>query len=264
MEAYRNIVRGGRRWIHMRDVLRELVTRDFKLRYKRSVFGIAWSLMVPLAQLAVMYVVFHQILPLDIPHYTTFLFTGILPWTWFQSSLLAASGTFVESRELIKQVGFPVAVLPTIPVTSQLLHFLLALPILGVFLIADGYHFSVALLALPFVIAIQFVLTVSLAYLLATMQVTFRDIQYLLGIVLFLMFYLTPVFYDGTSIPARYQPIYQLNPMTHLLSAYRSIFIAGEFPAARPLIILAIISVGILSAGYGVFLRAHNRFVEEL
>jgi lipopolysaccharide transport system permease protein len=248
----------------MRDVLRVLVSRDFKLRYKRSIFGIAWSLMVPLAQLAVMYVVFHEIIPMNIPHYTTFLFTGILPWTWFQSSLLAASGTIVESRELVKQVGFPVAVLPTISIISQLVHFLLALPILGAFLIADGYHFSAALLALPLVILIQFVFSVSLAYMFATIQVTFRDIQYLLGIGLFLMFYLTPVFYDGTTVPARFQLIYQLNPMTHLLHAYRSIFISAKFPDAQPLLILSAVSVGILSAGYAVFLRARDRFVEEL
>jgi lipopolysaccharide transport system permease protein len=212
----------ARKWTHLLDVLRVLVSRDFKLRYKRSFFGIAWSLMVPLAQLVVMYIVFHEVIHTDIPHFTTFLFTGILPWTWFQTSLISASGTIVENRELVKQVGFPIEVLPTISVISQLIHFLMALPILGAFLIADGYGFSSALLALPLVIAIQFIFTVSLAYMFATIQVTFRDVQYLLGIVLFLLFYLTPIIYD--SVPPRFQLVYQLNPMTHMLHAYRSIF----------------------------------------
>jgi lipopolysaccharide transport system permease protein len=254
----------GRRWVHMRDVLRALVSRDFKLRYKRSFLGIAWSLMVPLAQLVVMYIVFQEVIPIQIPHFTVFLFTGILPWTWFQTSLLSASGTFVDSRELVKQVGFPVAVLPTISVFSQLIHFMLALPILAAFLIADGSHFTIALVALPLVIAIQFLLTVSLAYVFATIQVTFRDIQHLLGIVLFLMFYLTPIFYEVSNVPAKYKIIYQLNPMVPLLNAYRSIFIAGQFPDPQPLLILTAISAGILSAGYLVFHSARERFVEEL
>src|SRR5688500_8902628 len=102
--------------VYVLDLLRVLVGRDFKLRYKRSVLGIAWSLLVPLAQLFVMYLVFSRILQLNIPNYTSFLFAGILPWTWFQSSLLAASRTVVENRELVKQVGFPVTVLPTVSV----------------------------------------------------------------------------------------------------------------------------------------------------
>src|SRR6266545_5983227 len=120
--------------IYIRDLLRVLVARDFKLRYKKSILGIAWSLLVPLAQLAVMYVVFNQILRLNIPHYTSFLLSGILPWIWFQTSLVTSSMTIVENRELVKQVGFPVGVLPTVTVLSQMVHFLLALPILGVFL----------------------------------------------------------------------------------------------------------------------------------
>jgi lipopolysaccharide transport system permease protein len=253
-----------RRLIYMRDLLRELVARDLKLRYKRSILGIAWSLLVPLAQLVVLYLVFHHMFPLNIPDYTTFLFTGILPWTWFQSSLLAASGTIVDNRDLVRQVGFPVAILPTITVISQLIHFLLALPILSVFLFLDGHSFSVATLALPLVISIQFVLTLSLAYLVATFQVTFRDTQYLLGILLFLFFYLTPVFYDGALVPAGIQPLYQLNPMAHLLDAYRSILIRGELPASLPMLMLCILSTVVLMSGYMVFIRARDRFVEEL
>lgn len=253
-----------RRFIYTRDLLRELVARDMKLRYKRSILGVGWSLLVPLAQLLVLYQVFHHILPLNIPNYTTFLFTGILPWTWFQSSLLSASGTIVDNRELVRQVGFPVAVLPTITVLSQLIHFLLALPILFVFLLLDGNRFSVAFLALPLVILIQFFMTLSLAYVVATFQVAFRDTQYLLGILLFLFFYLTPVFYDGALIPANFQPLYQLNPLVHLLGAYRSILIGRELPATLPLLSLCILSTTILLLGYAVFMRARDHFVEEL
>jgi lipopolysaccharide transport system permease protein len=252
------------RLMYIRDLLRELVARDIKLRYKRSLLGVGWSLLVPLAQLVVLYLVFHHLLPLNIPNYTTFLFTGILPWTWFQTSLMAASGTIVDNRDLVRQVGFSVAVLPTVTVISQLIHFLLALPILAFFLFLDGYRLSVSILLLPLVILIQFVLTLSLAYIVATLQVTFRDTQYLLGILLFLFFYLTPVFYDAAVIPASVQPLYQLNPMVHLLDAYRSIFIRAELPAVMPLLMLCFLSTTILLVGYVVFMRARDEFVDEL
>jgi len=250
--------------IYLRDLLRELVARDLKLRYKRSIMGMAWSLLVPLAQLLVLYIVFYHMLPLNIPNYTTFLFTGILPWTWFQSSLISASGAIVDNRELVRQVGFPVGVLPAITVISHLVHFLIALPILSVFLLLDGYRPGSAILALPLVILIQFILTLSLAYIVATFQVTFRDTQYLLGVLLFLFFYLTPVFYDDTFIPAGARQLYILNPMVHLLGAYRSILIRGELPAGLPLLMLCVFSAVLLLLGYSVFVRARNYFVEEV
>jgi len=254
----------AQRFIRTLDVLRELVSRDFKLRYKRSLLGIAWSLLVPIAQLVVLYQVFHKILPLNVPHYTTFLFTGILPWTWLQTSLLAGTGAIVDNRELVKQVGFPVGILPAITVVSQLIHFLLALPILFAFLWLDGYRLTFALLALPLVILIQFILIVSLTYIVATLQVKFRDIQYLLGIALFLVFYLTPVFYEAKNLPSDIRAIFRLNPMAALLDAYRAIFMDGHLPAGRPLITLSVASLAILSVGYTVFMRAREQFVEEL
>ena len=148
--------------IYLRDVLHVLVERDFKVRYKRSVLGVAWSLLVPLAQLAVLYVVFKQMLRLSVPHYTSFLLAGILPWTWFHSSLMSSSTTIVENRELVKQVGFPVGILPTVSVLSHLIHFLLALPILAAFLLADGFRPSLHLIALPLVILLQFIFTAGL------------------------------------------------------------------------------------------------------
>jgi lipopolysaccharide transport system permease protein len=250
--------------IYVRDVLRVLVARDFKLRYKRSVLGIAWSLLVPLAQLAVMYIVFKEILRLTIPHYTSFLLAGILPWIWFQSSLITSSMTIVENRELVKQVGFPIAVLPTVTVLSQMIHFLLALPILAVFLLIDGLRPTLALVALPLVILVQFALTVSLAYIVATLQVKFRDTQYLVGICLLLFSYLTPVFWDFSGIPEPFYSIFMLNPMACLLTAYRAILLHGQLPAAKPLAALAVLSSMVLSSGCIVFLRARDRFVEEL
>lgn len=252
-----------RQLVHARDLLIELVARDMKLRYKRSMLGVAWSLLNPLAQLLVFTFVFRLVLPLNIPHYTSFLFTGVLVWSWFQSSLVAATGAITDNRDLIRRPGFPVALLPVATVLTNLIHFLLALPILLLLLVLDGGRLSGALLALPVVVALQFGLTLSLGYLIATCHVPFRDTQYLLGIALMLGFYLTPVFYDAAAIPDRFWPLYRLNPMVHLLAAYRTL-LDGAWPDAATLMLLAAGVAAVMVAGVTIFRRASEHFVEEL
>lgn len=254
---------GWTRLIYLRDLLTELVARDIKLRYKRSLLGIAWSLLNPLAQLLVLSFVFRAVVPLGIPNYSSFLFSGLLIWTWFQASLLAATGAIVDNRDLIRRPGFPAPILPIVSVTTHLFHFLLALPILLLFLTIEGRPMSSAVLSLPIVIIIQFVITLSLANVLAALHVTFRDTQYLLGVLLLLGFYLTPVFYDASAIPLRYQAIYRLNPMVHLVDAYRAILLKGSLPDPMSLLGLSLMAIGLLVVGYKIFVRASYRFVEE-
>jgi len=250
---------------YVRDLLLVLVSRDMKLRYKRSILGLLWTLLNPLAQLLTLSFMFRTVLPLNIPRYTSFLFCGLLVWTWFQASLSQATVTIVENAELIKRPGFPTAILPTVTVTSHLVHFLIALPVLWLFLVLDGSRVTSAMLALPLVMALQFIWTLSLAYLMATFYVTFRDTQYLLGVVLQLLFYLTPVFYDASAIPARYQLLYGLNPMIHLLNAYRAILLRGELPEPLwSLLVLGLLAIGLLIFSYGHFTRVSYRFVEEV
>ena len=255
----------GHRLIYIRDLLRELVGRDMKLRYKRSVLGIAWTLLNPLLQLLVFLFIFNLVLPLNIPHYSSFLFAGILAWNWFQGSLNQSTGAIIDNREVLRRPGFSIAILPIVTVTSHLLHFLLALPVLVLFLMLDGSQLTSALFALPVVIALQFILTLGLAYLVATFHVTFRDTQYLLNVLLNLLFYLTPVFYEASAIPMRYQSLYWLNPMVGLIDAYRAILAHGTLPNHLiSLLVLGLCATALLVYGYVTFRRASYRFVEEL
>lgn len=250
--------------IYVRDLLRELVVRDIKLRYKRSVLGIAWAMITPLIQIIIFTFLFNKVLPLNIPHYTEFVFSGVLAWTWFQSSLFLAASSIVDNRDLVRRPGFPTAVLPAVTVATNMIHYLLALPVLIIFLLRDGGNLSMAFLALPLVMIIQFLFTLGLSYLIAAAHVTFRDTQHLLSVALTLLFYLTPVFYAARSVPANYQFIYQLNLMSHLLQFYRDIIVDGRLPTFGPMLVVALISVGLLVVGYVVFSRASDYFVEEL
>lgn len=249
---------------HTRDLLYELVSRDFKLRYKRSVLGIAWSLLNPISQFLVFYFVFGLLLRQDADTFPVFLFTGILVWTWFQSSLLTAASVVPDNPALIRQPGFRPASLPLVAVLANLMNFLLALPIALVVLVATGRPVTLALLALPAIIAVQFVMTLSLAYFFAALQVRYRDVQYLLGIALLLGFYLSPVFYDIELIPSRYQWLYGLNPLVHVLDGYRDILIRGRLPNPLPLLVVTGGSLLILTATYSLFQSASKNFVEEM
>jgi lipopolysaccharide transport system permease protein len=250
--------------LYLFDLLVQMVGRDLKLRYRGSILGMAWSLLNPLAQLLVFSFVFRSILPLNIPDYTIFLFIGLLAWSWFQASLMGAATAIVDSRTLIKRPTFPVAILPIVVVIANLLHFFLALPVLFLFLWLARIPLTAPVIFLPVIVIVQALFTLSLSYFVAAFHVFFRDTQHLVGVFLFLFFYLTPIFYDANAISSQYQPLYRLNPMLLLLEAYRAILLDGTWPLAGPLLLVSGVSVVWLIFGYSIFKRASYRFVEEL
>lgn len=253
----------GRRALYIRDLLRELVVRDIKLKYKRSILGMGWSLLNPIAELTVYAIVFGNLLPVPIDSFLVFLFIGILVWNWFQTSVLSATRAIVGNRDLIKRPGFPSPVLPLISVTSNLIHFLIALPILIIVLIYEQTPVTAALAALPLLLILQFVFTMGISYFLATLHVTFRDIEYLLGILLRLMLFLSGIFYDPIPLIEKI-PALNFNPMLHFVQAYRTILIDGQLPKLLPFAILSFISVALLVYGYSIFINASHKYVEEV
>jgi lipopolysaccharide transport system permease protein len=251
-------------WLQVRDLIRELIARDIKLRYRGSLLGITWTLLNPLAELLVLLFVFSSVFRLNIPNFGAYLFTGLLVYGWFQTSLNFATGAIVSNRELVRRPGVPSIILPIVTVASNLVHFLLSLPILFGLLILTGVHITSAVLALPLLIAIEFVFIAGLAYPVATIHVWFRDTQHVLRVALQLLFYLTPIFYEASSVPARLQPVYRLNPLAHMVDAYRAVLIRGESPNPTSLLYLTLVSFALLLVGVLWFRRASHRFADEL
>jgi len=249
---------------YLMDLARELVVRDMKLRYKRSILGIGWSLLNPLLQFLVFYGVFRWIIPVNVPDFAVFLLIGILAWSWFQSSLHFGCAVITDNASLIRQPGFPAAILPVIAVGTNLVNFVLALPVLAIALLDTGHSVTAAIVVLPFVIVIQFLLTLSAVYLLAVLQVPFRDTQYLVGVLLLLGLYVSPVFYSVQSVPVDWQRWFNLNPLAHILEAYRMVLIQGRYPDMWPLLWIAAISIMVLAATHRVFVRSSHWFIEEI
>lgn len=256
--------RGGSHARYLFDLLRELAMRDLKLRYKRSLLGLAWSLLNPLVQFLVLYFVFSRVLRVGYQDFPSFLFCGLLSWSWFQSSVSAGTVAITDNYDLIQRPGFPLLILPVVRVVADLLHFLIALPILILFVTVNRHQLNVTLAILPLVIAIQFSLTLGIVYVLATLQVKLRDTQYLAGIALLLLFYLTPIFYGVSQVPTRVAWAFQLNPMLHVIQAYRAILLNGRVPDIASLLSVFALAAVLLSAGSCAFRQASWHFAEEV
>jgi len=253
-----------RHFIYHFDLLRHLVWRDYTLRYKHSVLGMLWSLLLPLAQLLVLVFLFQAVVPLNIEAYPAFVFCAILPWGWFSSSLSTACGLFINNRDLVRHPSFAPASLAIINTLSNLIMFLVALPLLMIVLFAYRRAMTPALLLLPLLLLIQGVLTAGLSLIVATWNVFYRDVQHIVIVALTLLFYLTPVFYRPQAVAARYQIVYQLNPIAVLIKAYRAIFFEGTYPSVDSLLFAALASATIYALGYMVYNRQQHDIIDKI
>jgi lipopolysaccharide transport system permease protein len=246
------------------DLLANLVRRNLKLIYKRPALGVLWALIVPLMQLLVFYWLFDLLFAGTAPNYASFLFIGLVTWSWFSGSLGQGTVSIVNNRSLLRQPGFPVAVLPAVVLLSTLFEFLVAVPVLFIFLAVGKVNLGPWALLMPALMALQGLLAISLIYPLAAFNVRFRDTQHMVAVGLHAMFFLSAVFYDIQRIPEVPRTILLLNPMLHLVAAYRAILIDGEAPAFGPLAAILLLSLLALPLGVSAFRRNSVRFVEEL
>lgn len=246
------------------DLLSNLVARNITLRYKGSFLGMLWSLVHPLSLIAVYSFLFARVIPLNIPNYVPFLIAGVLPWNWFTTSLNSTADAVVGNRDLVKKVLFPSEVLVIATITSDLLILALGMGVLLIFLLLSSTPLTPSVLLLPVIVAIQYALTLGLGLVISTLNVYFRDTRHLLGLVLFALFFLTPVFYDSTSVPPRYHILYLANPMAHILSTYRDVLVYGRVPSWILLGELTLGAAVILAFGLIVFRHYKSSFPEEL
>lgn len=264
-----------------RELIRNLVVRDLKVRYKNSILGFLWSLVNPLLMMLVFTVVFQIMLPNEqIRAFPIFVLCALLPWNWFAASLNEAIPSIVNNAHLIKKVYFPREVLPLSVVLANGVNFLLALLVLFAMIFVYGVHLSAWVLLLPAIIVIQLLFTLGVAFILSTINVFYRDTGVIMEVVLLAWFFLTPIFYPvtvlseyreiwGINVPVQ-RLVYILNPMASLISAYRDILwgsLQGGPPGAPGLDFLArttFTALAILVLGYLFFIRHSSVFGEEV
>jgi len=269
----RNLARLGR----YRGLIQSLVARELKARYRGSVLGFFWSFFNPLLLLLVYSFVFTYVMTgahdTRTEPYALFMFCGLLPWTWFSSSLIEASGVLISGGNLIKKVLFPAEILPIVTVLANMVHYFFGLVILAGFLIWYQRPLNVSELALfPVVVLVQLILTTAFALILSALTVHFRDIRDILSNLLTFWFFATPIIYPYFMFhdPVTGQELWQaqvqkLNPFTHLAITYQEIlFFNGPVGHLRWLLLLGAISVVFFLFGYWVFDRLRDSFAEEV
>ena len=246
------------------DLTWHLVQRDFTLRYKGSVLGIFWVLAVPLMQLMTMVFVFKKVIPLHIDAYPAFVFTALLPWTWFSSSLSKAGSLFIGNRDLLRLPNFRPVILIIVNTISNLLLYLCVLPLVFLTLYVYGHSPSWTFSYVPLLMLVESLLIIGLSLMIATWNVFYRDVQQIVGVLVTLLFWITPIFYRARQVDPEYQSLYAVNPIAVLITNYREVMFYSHPLNWNSFFYSFAVSLGIAVVGYIVYNRQLHQAVDAL
>lgn len=247
-----------------RELLKTNVKKEIRGKYKNSFLGVLWSFLNPLLQIIVYAIVFQMILKNPKENYAIFICCGLIPWTFFASTISRAAFTMVENGNILKKVYFPREILPISVVTSEAINFLISTIIIIAFVVFGGLGISKYIVFYPLVLIAQYILLIAISLIVSSVSVYVRDLQHLIGVALQLLFYATPIVYAAEAIPENFRWMLQLNPMTYIIDAYRDIFYNQTMIDVMPLIILIGISLVLCVVGYIIFNKLQKGFAEQL
>lgn len=242
-------------------LIRQLVARDFKTKYKRSVLGMLWSFLNPLLTMSIQYVVFSTIFKSTIPNFVIYLLSGIICYNFFNEATNMCLMSIVGNATLINKVYVPKYIYPFSRTLSSGINLVLSLVPLFIMLIVTKTPITKAILLLPFVLLMLFLVSYGVGLILATMMVFFRDTQFLWGIFSMLLMYLTPIFYPETIIPANLMTVYKLNPLYHILRFIRSLLIDGVSLEPKAYLYCIILCSVPFLVGVLIFRKNQDKFV---
>jgi lipopolysaccharide transport system permease protein len=258
------MIRNLRELYQYRALLWNLTLRELKARYRASVLGFLWTFLNPTLQMAVYSLMFGLIIKQDIPHYPYFIFVGMLPWIFFSSSVLGGTSAISDRRDLLTKVRFPPQVLPATVVTTNLANYLLSLPLMfGLGLLSDMVPSWHVVFFVP-ILLLQVLFTLAATYVLSALNVAFRDLQHIVGNLLMLAFFGTPVLWPITRVNSDLtrKLLMYCNPMGAIVIAYRDIFYDHQIPNWHPLAAVAVESIVMLWVASIIFERRREEFAE--
>ena len=253
-------------WRH-RALLRHLISRNIRMQYKQSVLGYAWILLSPLAQLLTLAFIFSVVFPTaelgDTP-YILFLFVGLLPWIFFSNALMNAIESIVSGANLVTAVFFPREILVVAAILVRFVDLIAGTFILIALVLYTGHGIGLATFWLPplFILHLLFISGLSLP--LAALNLYFHDVRYLVGVVIYLWFFLTPILYPLSQVPEEYRWIFRLNPNGRLIEAYRYAMIDNVSPPLASVGIIFLLAVGSLAIGYFIFKKLEGAFADYI
>ena len=248
-----------------RQMIFSLVKRDLRGRYKGSALGFLWTFINPLLQLLVYTIVFSVIMKSSIEKYYLFLFVALVPWLFFSTCLTGGCNCIFAQQDMVKKIYFPREVLPLSYAISQFINMLLTFIIIFMVILISGIGINIkAFLFLPLIMLVEFILALGITLLSSALTVYFRDLAYILGIISMIWMYLTPIIYSVDQIPNNIVTIFNINPMTPIVLAYRDILYYKSVPELSTLGHALILGIIILLVGCFAFNKLKRHFAEEL
>lgn len=248
-----------------REMISSLVHKELRGKYKGSVLGFFWSLLIPLFQLLIYTMVFSVFMRSEIENFSMFLFVALIPWFFFSSCISTGAMSIVQQKNLVEKIYFPRMVLPISSAVSYFINMLLSFIVVFVALLLTGIGIEIRVLGyLPLIFLIEFVMGIGGALLFSALTVYFRDLEYILNIVTMAWMYMTPILYPLDMVPEEIRKFLYLNPMTSVTIAYRDILYYQKAPDMQTLIYAIVWGVVVLIAGWVTFEKLQKNFVEEL
>jgi homopolymeric O-antigen transport system permease protein len=253
-----------------RQAIQIFVNRDIRGRYVNSALGVWWAVIQPLALLALYTFVFSRILSIKwtenagAGEFALYAFCGLLPWLAVSDALTRSSSILLDQTPLIKKVVFPTEILPVHLVLSALIVEIIGLAVFLVVVILGGRLPGWSLLILPLVMALQFLFMTGVAWLLSTLALYLRDVRQVVGLMLTLWMFLTPIVYPAALVPPRFHWVLDVNPMTAMVGAYRAALLDDRMPALIPFALFAVIAIALFVMGHWLFMRTKPTFADLL
>jgi lipopolysaccharide transport system permease protein len=252
-------------WIvEYRELIRILTVSDLKVKYQSSVLGFAWSLLNPLLMMLVLYLVFSNVFKANQDYFALYLLIGIVSWRFLANGTSSSMMAIVGKSSLVTKIYIPRQVLVLSTVLSSFISSLLEFLVLFVLIVIFGVKLSPNILLFPFIYVIYFVLVYGMSLALAALYVYYRDLNQIWEVLLQLGFFLAPVVYPLTTVPAEYLNIYMLNPVTNIMQIYRDILLYAQTPSLASIVFAMISATISLAAGAAIFKRLERRFAEEI
>lgn len=248
----------------VRDLVYILTLKEIKTRYKNSFFGYVWSLANPLAYALIFYFAFGIIFRFKVENYALFLICGLFPWQWLNNSITGSSRIFLQNANLIKKSIFPRYILQIANCLQDGFHFLMTIPVIFIFLLAFDVGLNpIFVIGVPLLVLIQFTMVVGASLVIGTLNVFFRDIDYMMQILFQMLFYLTPILYPLSKVPEEYAGFILLNPFAPIVLAWKDLYLEG-FLNEQYILLSLMYSALFLLVGVIVYRKLSWRFAEAM